>query len=377
MNRFEAIDLLRGLIMIFMALDHASAMVARVHFGEMWGVDFKAYPDLAWWFTRFISHLCAPGFFFLMGMSIYLFAQKRKASNWEDRKIRNYFLKRGAIILFLMFFLEFPAWGLGMSFSQLAPEETIMPGDYEGGFLLPTTVLYGLGMCMIISSLLWKLKNWQWLLITIISFGFSGYFIANTEPLQAFNPLEHFLFVPGMSKGAMVIYPVIPWLGITTLGMFFGQLMKKKPSGFTKITLLAGLLFLAIFLGLRFLELGNFQKSSYQDWISFFTFIKYPPSIIFALFTCGANLLILSLFSMLKADTKWLKPIRIFGQTAMFYYIAHLYIFAIMGILFPMGSGIEIMYLMWGLALIILYFICDKFLQFKKGKPLDSLWRMI
>ncbi len=376
MKRTDTIDLLRGFIMIFMALDHASAMVGRVHFSEMWGVDFKGYPDLSWWFTRFISHLCAPGFFFLMGMSIYLFAKKRKEAKWSDKDIYIYFLKRGGIILLFMLFLEFPAWLLGMSFSQVQDSGGAMPGNYSGGFLIPTTVLYGLGMCMIIGGFLWKLKHWQFLMISVLSFLASGLYISNSIPTEAFNPIEHFLIVPGMSSGAMTIYPIIPWLGVATFGMFMAELLTRKKEKFYNISLMIGFSFLAIFTLLRFLEVCNFQIHTYDDWISFFTLIKYPPSLNFILVTCGINLIILFIFSKINHH-KWLKPVLVFGQTAMFFYIAHLYLYAIISIAFPLGADIEIMYLFWILGLLILYFICNRFLEFKKSKPLDSIWRMI
>ncbi len=374
-QRSSNIDLLRGFIMIFMALDHASAMIGRVHFSEMWGVDFKGYPDIYWWFTRFISHLCAPGFFFLMGMSIYLFSQKRLASNWSPSKIRNYFFKRGGFILLFML-IEFLGWGISFLSNQLESSGGALPGHYTGGFLIPSTVLYGLATCMMIGGCLWNLKNWQLLMITILSFVASAFYINQSISTEAFHPLEHFIIVPGMSNGAMVIYPIIPWIGVTTFGMFMAQILHKKPKHFYSITLYLGLIFILSFINLRFLEWGNFQLNSYSDWISFFTLIKYPPSINFTLITCGINLIVLFLFSKIN-HYDWLKPVQIFGQTAMFFYIAHLYLYAMLSFIFPKGASIEIMYLFWIIGLFLLYFICNAFLKFKKKKPLDSLWRMV
>ncbi len=377
MKRTHTIDLLRGLIMVFMALDHASALIARTHFSEMWGVPFKGYPDIFWWFTRFVSHLCAPGFFLLMGMSIYLFSQKRKEAGWEDKNINLYFIKRGGLILLFMFFLEFPAWGLGFSFSQMPPDSGGgMPGNYTGGFLIPTTVLYGLGMCMIMAGFLWKLNKYILLFISCLSFILSGYYVSNSLPSEAFHPLEHMALVPGMSNGSMTIYPIIPWLGVTTFGMFLAQILLEQKEKFYNFALGTGVLFLISFLGLRFFEICNFQLNTFDDWISFFTLIKYPPSLTFILVTCGINLILLFIFSKIN-DSTFVKPLQLFGQTAMFFYIAHLYLYALMSIPFPLGSGIVLMYLLWFVGLIILYFICREFLAFKKSKPLDSLWRMV
>lgn len=363
--------------MMLMAIDHASAMIARTHFTEMWGVPFKGYPDLAWWFTRFVSHLCAPGFFFLMGMSICLFAQKRLQQDWNAQKIRHYFFKRGGLILAFMLFLEFPAWGLSGFFSgTLSMGDMAFPGQYESGFFLPTTVLYGLGMCMIIGGLLWKLPKVWLLLITVASFVFSGWYIDQLSPTDWFHPLEVFFLVPGITVGAMSIYPVIPWLGVTTFGMFWAKLLLTQKERIYTLSLGTGLAFVAAFLALRFVEWGNFQLNDYHDWISFFTLIKYPPSITFFLATCGINLILLFVFSKLAHKT-WLRPVKLFGQTAMFFYIVHLYLYALLGAPFPMGSSIGVMYFLWAMGLVILYFICHWFLAFKKAKPSGSLWKMV
>lgn len=379
-TRTDSIDLLRGFIMMLMALDHASAMIGRIHFSELWGVPFGGYPTLAWWLTRFLSHLCAPGFFFLMGMSIFLFAQKRLASDWSTQQIHRYFLKRGGIILMMMFFLEFPAWGISMALKTGSHEAVVirsgMPGLAGNYFSIPTSVLYGLGTCMMIAGFFWRLKSWQLLSITIGSFALSWWYISTSDPSLAFHPLEHFLLVPGKSPGVMVIYPVIPWLGITTFGMFCAQLLQKSPTHFYKIALITGISFIALFIGLRFLDWGNFNIVDKNSWITFFTLVKYPPSLAFALITCGINLVLLFIFSLLSGQ-HWLHPVKVFGQTAMFFYITHLYLYALIGAAFRAGCDIKVMYLCWAIGLVILYFISQRFLNFKKQKLNDSLWRMI
>lgn len=378
MLRTVPIDLLRGFIMILMALDHASAMVARTHFTEIWGVEFEGYPTLAWWLTRFMSHLCAPGFFFLMGMSMFLFAQKRLQSGWSDGQIRRYFFKRGGLILLFMFFLEFPAWGLGGMFSNGSSGGGGMsfPGFYEGGFFVPTTVLYGLGACMILGAFLWKLPKWMFLIISVLSFVFSAWHVGQLSATDVLNPLAVFLAVPGISVGAMSIYPVIPWLGVVTFGMYWGKLMREFPDKIYAYSLATGLVFVTISALLRFFELLNFHINTYDDWVSFFTLIKYPPSVVFILMTCGINLILLFVFSKFAHQSR-LYPVRLFGQTAMFFYIVHLYLYALLGAPFPKGSSIGVMYMVWIGGLVLLYFICHWFLAFKRGKAEDSIWKMI
>lgn len=379
--RTDSIDLLRGFIMLLMALDHASAMIGRVHFSEFWGVPFKEYPDFGWWLTRFLSHLCAPGFFFLMGMSIFLFAQKRLQSDWSAGRIHRYFLKRGAIILVLMVFLEFPAWAISMLLkvndpTELAAPIASMPGLAGHYFSMPTTVLYGLGTCIMLAGFLWRLKGWQLLAITVGSFALSWWYIQQSSPREAFHVVEHLFLVPGKSPGVMVLYPVIPWLGITTFGLFWAQLLQQKPQQIYTISGVVGLLFIGLFIGLRLIEWGNFSIASNDTWIEFFTLVKYPPSLAFALITCGINLVLLFVFSRLSGRA-FLYPVKVFGQTAMFFYLVHLYLYALMGAAFRSGCSIEVMYGCWLIGLVLLFFICKGFLAFKKTKPNDSLWRMI
>lgn len=375
MKRYSNIDLARGLIMVFMALDHASLMVGRRHFQEMWGVDFERYPDVFWWLTRFVSHFCAPGFFFLMGMSMLLLAEKRLASNWSAARIRNYFLKRGGLILLVMLFLEVPAFVLGDAFAQSLPSH-VKPGQYNGGFIWPGTVLYGLGTCMILGAFLWRLGNRALLGISVGCFALSGWYLHQTDPFQHFHPLLHAVLVPGKSDGALIMYPIIPWLGIACFGIFWGRLLKTHPQKIYDWSLKTGLAFIGAALLVRALGHGNFQVSDYSDWVSFFTLVKYPPSLTFALLTCGVHLLLLYVF-VRSFGRPWLQPLLVFGQTAMFFYIAHLYLYALIGIAFPEGCAIGWMYLIWLLGLLILYFLCQRYLAFKRAKPPNSIWRML
>lgn len=375
MNRLISIDILRGFIMMLMAIDHASALVARVHFTEIWGVTFKGYLSAGWWFARFISHLCAPGFFFLMGVSMVLFANKQLQNFWTVSKIQMYFIKRAGVILLLMFFIELPAWALGMSFNEVRSDANL-PGLLKGSFLIPTSVLFGLSASMFIAAFLWSFNKLFLLVLTASSFILSTCYIVTSNPEVAFHPLTHMLLVPGMSDGILILYPIIPWIGVTAFGMCWAKLYVAHQSKIFKYTLFTGVAFIGLFFILRFLGLGNFQYNNFHSWIDFFTLIKYPPSIIFILFTMGVNLILLFVFNKLKA-MPWLKPAKIFGQTAMFFYLIHLYFYAVIGIAFPTGCNIVLMYGLWFFGLIVLYFVCQSFLLFKRQKPTNSIWKML
>ncbi len=375
--RHPSIDILRGWIIIWMALDHCSGMIGRMHFMEMWGVPFKGYPDLAWWFTRFISHLCAPGFFFLMGMSIFFFAHKSLSNGKNYRNIFIYFLKRAGLIIGLMYFLEFPAWGLSGISNQIQDSGGFnLPGDYTGGFLLPSTVLYGLASCMVLGGWLFRLKNYVLLALSIICISASHLIIGQMENIEQFNPFLIATFVPGATKGIMTLYPTVPWLSVCLLGIIWARLMKSNPDKIYQWSLISGIAFVIIAVILRWNKILNIHFNEYSGFIDFFTINKYPPSLVFILITCGINFIFLFLFNRIE-NNSMIKPLKIFGATAMFFYIVHLWLFGLLSFFFPTGTKIYWMYLVWLLALFPLFYMCKSYLKFKKSKDSDSIWRMI
>lgn len=360
--------------MFLMAIDHASAFIGRTHYFEIWGVELSPYDSAGWFLTRFVSHFCAPGFFMLMGMSMIFLTENRLSKNWSLGEVRKYFWKRGGLIILLMIFVEFPGWGLGMiSASPSVGGANEVPGTLIMG--IPTTVLFGLAVSMLVGSWMLRWKEWQLIMVTVSCFLLSGWYIEQLDIEGSFSILEQILLVPG--KGyLMVIYPLIPWLGVTTFGMLIARRMLAFKTPIYQRLLVLGLLFLGVFVGIRATGFGNFQIDNYHDWISFLTLIKYPPSVSFFLMTTGVLCILLWCFSKIEL-TKYTEPIHLFGQTAMFFYLAHLYVYAIIGFFFPNGSGLPLLYLCWAIGLIPLYFLCRWYLKFKKGKAKDSIWKMI
>jgi len=112
-QRFIGMDANRGFIMILMAIDHASYFIARVHSAEFWWKAMPVYPDIFWFWTRWITHLCAPGFFLLMGIGMILFADARRKAGWEEGRITRFFIGRGSLLVLLQLLVEDTAWILG------------------------------------------------------------------------------------------------------------------------------------------------------------------------------------------------------------------------------------------------------------------------
>ena len=137
-KRLLAVDALRGLIIVLMALDHANFFIAQQHSsGEYWGGSFPSYDHVLPFLTRVLTHLCAPGFFFLMGVGMLLFAESRRKLGWSELKIMAHFWLRGALLMVLQLTLINRAW-------ELSPRWGLE--TYIG-------VLFALGLAMILGSM--------------------------------------------------------------------------------------------------------------------------------------------------------------------------------------------------------------------------------
>jgi uncharacterized membrane protein len=121
---------------------------------------------------------------------------------------------------------------------------------------------------------------------------------------------------------------------------------------------------------------GNFHPPQGTNLVAFLNLTKYPPSLAFILLTMGLNCLLL--YSLTRWETgleKWARPLLIFGQTALFFYLVHLYVYSLIGLAFPQGTGYGLLYLVWVIGLAALYPLCFLYRKFKGQKPLDSIWR--
>lgn len=364
-SRLLSLDALRGLIIVLMALDHANHFVAQQHSsGEYWGGQFPTYHDALTFLTRFVTHLSAPGFFFLMGVGMLLFANSRRKRGWSERAIVTHFLIRGGLLIGLQLLVVNRAW-------ELSP----------GGWGLETYigVLFALGGTMILGSLLLWLKPKILLPLTIA-------FVLGAELLtpdpgrwnQTFSPLARILLIPGGNPDLWVNYPVLPWLELVSFGILFGHwLVNGRRKAFER-ALKLGVTFLMAFLALRALDgFGNIRPRAGDTWIDFLNVVKYPPSITFDLLTMGVNLVLLGLFA--RADEKlqrFFHPLAVFGQVPLFFYLAHLFLYAGLGRWpTPHGTSIPQMYPYWLLGLLILYPLCLGYGLFKHRQSINSIWR--
>jgi uncharacterized membrane protein len=373
-QRLLWLDGLRGLIMVLMALDHASYFIARVHPGEFWGVPLPIYPDVVHFLTRLITHFCAPGFFFLMGTSMILFTDSRRQIGWPDRWITRFFALRGFILIILQLLLENPAWALGILSGTT--HTTRPPGSGEM-VLLHFGVLYALGAAMIFWSFFLRFRSAVFVSLSIIAILATQSLIPSADNAGIlYSPWLRLLLIPGQTGIWQVFYPCIPWLGLTGLGLAFGRLLRQNRNRAYRSALIGGTAFLLLFGLFRTLSnFGDFHAPG-NSWIDFFNLTKYPPSLEFILLTLGFDLLLLFLLSKVETQLQsWGKFLVLFGSTALFFYVAHLYLYALIGFAFPNGTSFSLMYFLWFLGLVLLYPMCLWYRRFKERKPPESVWR--
>ena len=314
-TRLESVDMLRGLLMVLMALDHirdylSSARVNPVNPADSW-------PAL--YLTRWVTHLCAPGFIALAGASIYLQRQRGKTPAQLTRLL----VTRG---LWLML-LDITLISFGWSFVW-------------DGMLLQ--VIWCIGACMVLFALVVRLPT-----CVIAGIGAAIVCLHDLADKLVLHlsggaaTLGDIFFLPNMlafhgKTFALDIYPILPWFGVMCIGYAFGVVANlPQPAARRGRAALLGAGFLVAFVILRFAfpyanldSFRHFPEFS-RALMSFFNVSKYPPSIDYVLATLGVNLLIYCLFDVLVSRNQLL-PARTFfttyGRVPFFYYVLHIYL---------------------------------------------------
>ena len=377
-ERIAAFDLLRGTIMVLMALDHASFFIARMHSREFWGTALPEYASAFPFILRSISHICAPGFFLLMGVGMAMLTASRSAAGWSPPRIVRFFLARGLILIVLQLFVENPAWGLafirgipGTFTSRGGP----IPGSGEG-MPIYLGVLFALGAVMLLWAFLSRLST-PWVAgLSLTALLMTQWITPGPEAVSVDYPAwVRMLQIPGRSGALVVFYPVVPWLGITGLGIILGRWQASGSGDLMRWSFVIAVIFLTGFLVFRhFGGFGNFHPPA-SGWIGFLNVTKYPPSLSFILLTLGLNALLL--VSLDRCRGVWLNGLTVFGRTPLFFYLLHLYLYGLMGLLVPSGVPPTWMLVFWLAGLAILYPLCRRYANFKTQKPADALWRLL
>lgn len=370
LSRLIAVDALRGLIILVMALDHANYFIAQQHStGEYWGGQFPTYPDTLAFLTRFFTHPAAPGFSFLMGIGMALFAKSRTQRGWGKWQITRFFLVRGALLIALQFLVVNRAW-------ELSPLGWGV--DYYFGVL----VALGGGM-MLGGLLLWLQPRVLLVLAVALLLGMELLTPSMEQWGSHFSLVEGVLLIPSGEVGWWVNYPILQWLELVLFGLVFGYWLADDPREAMRKGIIYGTVFLSAFAVIRYLDgFGNIRPRAGDTWIDFLNVVKYPPSITFTLLTMSINLILLGglnwVVRQFTSARTLIQPLVIIGRATLFFYVLHLFLYAGLGyLLAPEGTNIPVMYLFWLLGVMLLLPYCLWFGEMKRQRPLTSPLRLL
>lgn len=387
--RLVSVDVLRGVVMVLMALDHTRDFLTSVPTAP----EDLAHTSGALFFARFITHFCAPVFAFLAGTGAFLATRRGKSI----QQLSRFFLTRGLWLLLLEFTIVDFAWGF-------------VPWAHGG-------VIWILGWSMIAMALIVRLPV-RW--IGVLGLGM----IATHNLLDRINPASFgsfsWLWIMLHSPGRIPITPtfsfsvryvLIPWVGVMAAGFAFGTLLHRpdRRQWILRIGISATLLFFvlrAINLygnGVAGLPFGyprsagpwTVQPTLTMTVVSFFNTLKYPPSLDYLLMTLGPSLILLGVLDGAKAERGLNRVMLVFGRVPLFYYILHIYLIHLIAIVVALifhqpvwrgtviadfaqrpsgyGHGLPFVYAMWVLVVAILYIPCRWFMGFR-SRHRDWTW---
>jgi uncharacterized membrane protein len=374
-TRLLAIDALRGLVMLFMLVDHVRE-TWFLHLQVTDPVD-AATTDPGLFFTRLLSTFCAPTFVALTGLSAWLYGQSHSKA-----QVSEFLLKRGLFLLLLELTIILYAWPTQIN---RLPPPTIW-----------LQVIWTIGASMIALSALIHLPRWAQFAV-----GLAIVCLHNLlDPIRLtaesgwypFWALLHQRAVIDLAPGIVVktTYPVLPWIGVILLGYACGPWFAKGSDPALRIKRLVWL-GLGLILGFVLIRYANFYgdkpwfhgQDSLRTVMSFLALTKYPPSLLFLMPTIGTGCLLLALFEA-RENNRLLPHLAFFGGAPMFFYVLHLYVLKVIyniALAFygpTKGSvfGVDHLSTVWiwvGLLILPLYFPTRWFAELKQRRR-DIWW---
>ena len=368
-----SIDLVRGAIMLLMVLDHTRDYFHN--YSQYFKTTDLAATTSAIFFTRWITHFCAPGFVFLAGISIFL--RRQRVNN--PIALSNFLLLRGLLLILLEMTVVRFAW------------------DFTGRPYFYAQIIWVLGFSMLLMSLVVRPIR---ALVAAIALGILAYMIPGFLESPA-------IYVACLGKGTtrfpngffiVFNYPIFQWFLVMLGGYFFGRVMAFPDATRRRIAAVCGGALLASFFALRIMNVGdirwNNQAAGIHPVLAFLNCTKLPPSIPFLLMTIGVIVLALSV-----ADRIWhyVKPLLVLGRVPLFFYVAHLYLIHTLAVAvtvarsqdirwalpfsiwFPppqssnYGFGLPVVYLVSVIVVLMLYPMCRTLSRLKQAKKYSWL----
>jgi len=372
--RLESVDLVRGVIMVIMALDHT-----RDYFG-MPGANptNMATTTVALFLTRWITHFCAPVFFLLTGTGASLSLARKSTAD-----LSRFLFTRGLWLIFIeVVVIRCVAYQFNV--------------DFKVTMLI---VIWALGWSMVtLSALVWLPT---WLIATIGVVMVAGHNLL--DGIRSSNPLWSILHVQGFVTDApphvvFVAYPLIPWIGVTAVGFALGRVYAWDADRRRATLLKLGLAMIAAFVTLRAINAygepahWTHQATTVFTALSFINTTKQAPSLLFLLMTLGPALLLLRAFD--RGTPSALRPALVLGRVPLFYFVGHFMLIHALAVAtcfvrygsahwmfespdlgnYPFtaptnwGFSLPVVYLIWVLVVASMYPLCRWFAALKQRR---------
>lgn len=321
-ERLTSVDMLRGLVIILMALDHT-----RDYFhARAWMLDplDPAKTDVALFATRWVTHFCAPTFVLLAGMSAFLQGHFGKSKG----DLARFLLTRGLWLIFL----ELVVINFGWNFS--------IPG-------FGLQVIWALGLSMVaLAGLIWLPRKLVLAIGVAIIAGHNLLDPVVPADLGAAAPLWIVLHEGGLTLTAFfVVYPVLPWIGVMALGYGLGPILIEQPALRRRTLTILGLSMIAAFLVVRGINLyGDPQAwtaraEGLRTAFDFLNVRKYPPSLDYLMVTLGAGLALLPVLERVRGGFGDL--LLVYGRAPLIFYIAHIFLIHALAMATGLALGFE------------------------------------
>lgn len=376
-KRVQSIDILRGIVMIIMALDHVRDYFHNDAFQHDPLDPGTTTPIL--YFTRWITHFCAPTFVFLAGTSAYMIGLRKTKA-----ELSSFLMKRGLWLVLI----EVVVISLGWTFNPLY--NTII-----------FQVIWAIGISMLLLGLAVRLPYGVIFAIgALIVFGHNildypeaahKHEVGFLWDLLHDSRFDTFTFAP--NRVLIVAYAFLPWTGIMFMGYAAGKLFEPTVDTHKrqKTLLILGTGLIVLFVVLRLLNgYGNplpwtSQQNGMATFLSFMNVHKYPPSLMYACITIGPALVVLALLE--HVQNRFTEFVKVFGRVPFFYYVLHLYLIHILTVILFYASGygtkdivgqtpflfrpltfgydLWIVYVIWIAVILILYPLCKWYNKYK------------
>ena len=370
--RLSGVDMLRGLAIVIMAIDHV-----RDYFMLGGELDPTTNPEIgaALFFTRWITHFCAPVFVLLAGTSAGLMTTRRTSS-----ELGAFLFTRGVWLILIECTVVALAW-------SFAPRGVAQAG---GAIVVPLGVIWVIGVSMVVLAFAQRLGQRACLVIgAVMILGHNaldpiwpvtrGVFDAGPPLWVALHSQMAIVFGPVLIA---VVYPLVPWPGVMLLGYGTARLFQESPEKRDARLIARGMAATAAFVALRLAGLygdpnpWRAQATALATIIDFLNVTKYPPSLLFLLMTLGPAAMLCATAERVVDAVK--RPLIVFGRVPFAFYVAHLYLihalavafgaslgydarqFLTFSFFFPQGYGVGLagVYVVWLLVIVALYPLC-------------------